>query len=109
MDIMKLLREAQKMQAQAQTIQDEIAQAMFEGTSGGGAVRATVNGLGQLKSLKITPEALDPPDAELLEDLIVAAVANAQDQANAARDEKVQGLTAGLSGMGLPGLGGLGL
>jgi nucleoid-associated protein EbfC len=104
MDIMKLLREAQRMQAQAQTIQDEIAEATFEGSSGGGAVHAVVNGLGILKSVTISPETLDPSDVGMLEDLVVAAVSNAQDQAAQAREEKVQGLTAGLTGMGIPGL-----
>ncbi len=106
---MKLLREAQKMQAEAQNIQDEIAQSTYEGSAGGGVVKAVVNGLGTVKSVKISPEALDPPDAEILEDLVVAAIANAQDQAASAREERIQGLTAGLSGMGIPGLGGLGM
>jgi nucleoid-associated protein EbfC len=104
MDILKLLREAQKMQAQAQTMQEEIAKTTYEGSAGGGVVQATVNGLGQVKSVKISPEAIDPAEIDMLEDLIVAAVSNAQDQAATARDAKVEGLTAGLGGLGLPGL-----
>ncbi len=105
MDIMKLLRQAQDMQSRAKEIQDEIESATYEGTAGGGAVTALVTGLGGLKSLKISPESADLGDLEMLEDLVVAAVRNAQDQAAAAREEKFSSLTAGLQGLNIPGLG----
>ena len=70
----QLIKQAQKMQAQMQKAQDEIEVAEFEATVGGGAVTAKVSGKKTLLDLKISPEAVDPDDVEMLQDLIVAAV-----------------------------------
>lgn len=106
MDIMKLLREAQRMQTEAQAVQEEIERTQHEGAAGGGVVRAVVDGLGRLVSVRIAPETVDPADVAMLEDLVVAAVQQAQDVAARAREQRIQGLTSGLAGLGLPGLGG---
>lgn len=70
----KMMKQIQKMQGQVMHMQEELADREVEATSGGGAVKAVANGTKQLLSLKISPEAVDPEDLEMLEDLIVAAV-----------------------------------
>jgi len=93
----KLLKQAQRMQAQMASLQEELAKVTVEGTSGGGMVRASVNGHGDLLSLKIAPEVIDPQDPEMLEDLVLSAVNEAirksKDQANG----QVNQLTGGMS------------
>jgi len=105
MDMLKLLREAQQMQARAQALQEELAAAVYEASSGGGAVKAAVTGMGELKSLLISPEAADPADIEMLQDLVVAAVRSAQEAAAAGREQQLGSLAAALEDLGLPGLG----
>jgi len=73
-DMGKLLKQAQKMQADLAKAQAEIAQMEAEGSSGGGAVTARVNGSYELLALKIDPAAIDPGDPETLEDLVLTAV-----------------------------------
>ncbi|MBD3176871.1 MAG: YbaB/EbfC family nucleoid-associated protein [Armatimonadia bacterium] len=102
--MMKLLREAKQMQAQVQQAQEEIANATFEASSGGGAVTAAVTGTGTLKSVTIAPEAVDPEDVEMLQDLIVAAVRGAQDAAEAGREEAMGDFQSMLDGLNLPGM-----
>jgi hypothetical protein len=104
MDMLKLLREAQQMQARAQALQGELAAAIYEATSGGGAVTATVTGMGELKSVVISPEVVDPSDVGMLQDLVIAAVRSAQEAAAAGREEQLGSLTAALEDLGLPGL-----
>ena len=86
MDMNALLAQAQAMQAQLQSAQEELAASDFTGSAGGDLVVATVTGTGELTNLVIKPEAIDPEDAEGLADLVLAAVraANAQLQAKAA-------------------------
>lgn len=85
MDMNALLAQAQAMQAQLANAQAELAETDFTGSAGGDLVVATVKGTGELTSLVIKPEAIDPDDAEGLADLVIAAVrsANAQLQAKA--------------------------
>ncbi|WP_424190364.1 YbaB/EbfC family nucleoid-associated protein [Actinokineospora sp. G85] len=101
-----MLAQLGKLQEQAETTQREIEEAEFTGTSGGGAVVATVAGSGELKNLAIDPKVIDPEEAELLSDLIVAAVRDAgakvTEHAEAKRAELTSGL--GLGGLGLPGM-----
>ena len=101
-----MLAQLGKLQEQAETTQREIEEAEFTGTSGGGAVVATVAGSGELKALVLKPEVVDPEEADLLADLIVAAVRDAsgkvQEHAEAKRTELTSGL--GLGGLGLPGM-----
>jgi DNA-binding YbaB/EbfC family protein len=99
-DMRQLMRQAQKMQEQMMAAQAELASKEFEGTSGGGVVKAVVSGGQELLSVKIDPEVIDPSDPEMLEDLVVAAVNAAFKQVQAAAGDS-------MGGMDLGGLGGL--
>lgn len=99
-NMMKMMRDAQKMQEQLQT---ELAAMSVEATAGGGVVTATVSGSKELLALKIDPQVLDPADPEMLQDLIVAAVNEAQRRVDEAVQEKVGGMIPGGAGA----LGGL--
>lgn len=94
-----LLAQAQAMQAQMMEAQQELAATEVEGTAGGGLVTAVANGSGELLRLDIKPEAADPEDTETLSDLVVAAVRDANNKAQALTAAKL-GPMAG--GMGLP-------
>ncbi|AZZ40218.1 YbaB/EbfC family nucleoid-associated protein [Acidipropionibacterium jensenii] len=82
-DMNGLLAQAQAMQAQLAQAQQELAESTFSGAAGGGLVNAVVTGSGELTSLEIKPEAVDPEDTETLADLIVAAVRDATAKATA--------------------------
>ncbi|PVE13892.1 hypothetical protein Y717_05140 [Streptomyces scopuliridis RB72] len=99
----ELLQQAQKMQQDLARAQEELADAEVEGQAGGGLVKATVNGSGELRALVIDPKAVDPEDTETLADLVVAAVHAANDNAQQLQQEKLGPLAQGLGGMpGLP-------
>lgn len=104
-----------QMQDSMAAAQDALANTLVEATVGGGVVRATVTGEGDLRSIKIDPSVVDPDDIETLEDLVVAAVIEATRQARELQAEKLGSVTGGidlgsmLGGLGdLGGLGGLG-
>ena len=97
----QMIKQAQKMQEQMQKAQDEIEVAEFEATVGGGAVTAKVSGKKTLLDLKISPEAVDPDDVEMLEDLIMAATNEALRKAEEASAANMAKLTGGLGG-GMP-------
>ena len=101
-DMQKLMKQAQKMQEDAQKLQDDLQNMRIEGKSGGGMVTATVNGHGHLVTLKIEPAAVDPDDVELLEDLIITAVKEATEKAQADQQERMDAITGGLDGLNLP-------
>jgi len=100
-DIGSLLRQAQKMQREVKRVQDELRERVVEGTSGGGAVKATVNGAKEVVAVKIQKEAMDPTDPGMLEDLIVAAIAAAMKKADDLQKAELSKVTGGLN---LPGL-----
>ncbi|KOU23285.1 nucleoid-associated protein [Streptomyces sp. WM6372] len=101
----QLLQQAQKMQQDLAAAQEALAQAEVEGQAGGGLVKATVTGSGELRALVIAPEAVDPADTETLADLVVAAVQAANENAQALQQEKLGPLAQGLGGgSGIPGL-----
>lgn len=100
-DLNKLLKQAQKMQAQVMKAQDDFKKQEVEGTAGGGMVTIKLNGANELQSIKINPEVVDPDDVEMLEDLIAAAFANAQEKIKAISDSTFGAITGG---MNLPGL-----
>lgn len=102
-DMRQLMQQAQKMQEQMAAAQAELAAQSFEGTAGGGVVKATVSGAQQLLEIKISPEVVDPEDVEMLEDLIVAAVRSATESSVAAAGESLGGLAGGLDLGGLLG------
>ena len=102
-DMSGLLAQAQAMQEQLLNAQQELAELEVEGSAGGGLVTATVTGAGELVGLVIKPEALDPEDTETLADLIVAAVRDATNKAQAVAASKLGPLAGGLGmGGGLP-------
>ncbi|HEU5470867.1 MAG TPA: YbaB/EbfC family nucleoid-associated protein [Actinophytocola sp.] len=101
----QILEQAQRMQEQLLSAQQELADAEVTGTAGGGLVTATVSGAGELKSLVIDPKVVDPEDIETLADLIVAAVRDGSGKASALAADKMGPLAGGLTGgLGLPGM-----
>ncbi len=100
-----IMKQAQKAMEQAQHIEAELAATRIEGSAGGGMVRVEATGNGQFDSVRIDRQAIDPNDAEMLEDLVLSAFRDAADKAAKLREERMKELT---SGLGLPGAGGLG-
>ena len=105
MNQQQIMRQVQQMQAAMAQAQAEIAATEVSGSAGGGMVTATVTGTGDLKAIKIDPGAVDPEDVEMLEDLVVAAVAEARRAADALAQEKMGAITGGLGSL----MGGMGL
>lgn len=103
-NMQQLLKQAQKMQEQLMSAQQELADAQVEGHAGGGLVRVTLSGSGELLDLSIDPEAVDAADVETLQDLVVAAFRDAQRQVAEMAEQKMGPLTGGMGGLGLPGL-----
>jgi DNA-binding YbaB/EbfC family protein len=97
-DMSGLLAQAQAMQQQLFTAQQELAETQVEGSAGGGLITATVTGTGELVGLTIKPEAVDPDDTETLADLVLAAVRDATTQAQALATSKLGPLTGGIGG-----------
>lgn len=93
---MGMMAKAKELQQKMQEAQAELDQVTVEGVSGGGLVHVTLSAKGDLRGLKVDPSLLKPEEAEILEDLIVAAHADARGKAEAAMQEKMAGLTAGL-------------
>jgi DNA-binding YbaB/EbfC family protein len=104
-DMSELLAQAQAMQNQLMEAQANLENQEVEGTAGGGLVTAMVSGTGELLSLTINPQAVDPDDTETLADLIVAAVRDASENAKEVAARAMGPLAGGLGG-GLPGFGG---
>lgn len=96
-----IMKQAQKMQAQIAKIQEELAQKTVEASAGGGMVSVVANGKQEIVSLKIEPEAVDPKDVEMLQDLVVAAVNEALRKAQEMVAEEMRKVTGGLQ---IPGL-----
>jgi len=96
-DLFKLMQEAQQMQGRLQQMQDELAQRTVTGLAGGGLVRVDADGRGQVKQVKIDPSIAKPDDLEMLEDLIVVAVSDAQKKAADLAQEEMSKLTGGLN------------
>ena len=98
-----MMKQAQKMQQDMLKMQEELEAKEYETSAGGGMVKAVLNGKHELVRLEINPEAVDPDDVEMLQDMILAAVNEALRAADKAQSENMARLTGGL------GLGGLGL
>lgn len=96
---MNMLKQAQKMQQDMMRLQQELQEKEYQAAAGGGVVSATVNGKHELKALVIDPEAVDPDDVEMLQDMIVAAVNEALRAAESDAQNSMQQITGGL---GLP-------
>ena len=96
MDLMKMMKQAQEIQGRMQKMQEDLAGLEIEGQSGAGLVKVTINGKFEARGLKIDPSLIKPEEAEILEDLIVAAFQDAKSKAEAAVQAKMQELTGGL-------------
>lgn len=96
-----LLKQAQKMQEDMLKMQEELESRNFTATAGGGAVSAVVSGKRELVSLTIDPDAVDPEDVEMLQDMIIAAVNSALHDAETTASENMSKVTGGMSGLGL--------
>ncbi|NLN48412.1 MAG: YbaB/EbfC family nucleoid-associated protein [Clostridiales bacterium] len=95
-----MMKQAQKMQKEMMKLQEEIEQRTVEASAGGGAVTVVITGKKEIKSIEIKPEAVDPDDVEMLQDLIMAAVNEAIRQADDMAAREMSKLTGGLN---LPG------
>ena len=98
MSQMQMMKQAQKMQQEFQRMQQELESKEFTAKAGGGAVEATVNGKRELTKLKISPDAVDPDDVEMLQDMVIAAVNEALRQGEQAREQTMAAMTP--KGMG---------
>jgi hypothetical protein len=96
-----MLGQIQKLQADMVKAQEALADETLEVTAGGGAITIVVTGQQRVRSIKLSPEVVDPNDLEMLQDLLVAAVNEAIERSQAYAAQKLQGLTGGL---GIPGL-----
>ena len=101
MDMKKMMKQAQRMQAELAKAQDEIKDMEFEATAGGGMVKVVATGDMAVKSIAIDPEAVDPEDVEMLEDLVLAA---GNEALRGVSDISAQRLNAATGGMSIPGL-----
>ena len=100
--INKLMKQAMRAQQQAQEVESKLAAQTVEASSGGGAVKVVATCKGEVKSIKIDPETLDPDDVESLEDMVLLAVNNALGEGQRIQQEEMSKVTAGLN---LPGMG----
>ena len=91
-----LMKQAQQLQARFQEAQERVNQIEAEGQSGGGMVRVTINGKGQAKRVRIDPSLIDPKDAGMLEDLVVAAINDARTKVDARMQDEMSKVTGGL-------------
>src|SRR5690625_7136386 len=105
MNIQKLMKQAQQAQEKMRETQERLASETVEGTSGAGLVTVTASGDGTVTAVKIDPKTVDPEDVELLEDLITAAVADAQRKARELQEREMGSALGGMGG--LAGMGGL--
>ena len=96
-----MLRQAQQLQKRMMKLQEELENETVEATAGGGVVTAVINGKLKLESLTIDPEAVDPDDVEMLQDLVVAAVNDGVEKAQESAAKRMNALTGG---MNIPGL-----
>jgi nucleoid-associated protein EbfC len=95
------MKQAQKLQSQVVQMQQELQKKEFEGTAGGGMVKTIINGAQDIVSITINPDVVDPAEVEMLEDLIVASIKNAQEKVKAASDSTFGSISNQLN---MPGL-----
>ncbi|MBA3557864.1 MAG: YbaB/EbfC family nucleoid-associated protein [Gemmatimonadaceae bacterium] len=95
-DFMKIMQQAQQMQGKLQQMQDELGTKTVSAASGGGMVTVTADGKGQIRSIRIDPSVVSPSDVEMLEDLVLAAVGEAQKKAGELAQEEMKKLTGGM-------------
>ncbi len=104
MDFMGMMKQAAQLQSKMQALQAELDQITVDGTAGGGMVTVTLTAKGDLKAVKIDDSMMKPGEAEIVEDMLIAAHADARKKAEAVMQEKMQAVTGGLPlppGLGL--------
>ena len=101
MNMKKMMKQAQQMQAKMEKMQEELKERTVEATSGGGVVKVVVNGKFQVLDLEIDPDAVDPDDVEMLEDLVLAAINQGMRDVQEMINDEMGDLTGG---MNLPGM-----
>ena len=97
----KIMKQAQKLQSQVMQMQQDLQKKEFEGSAGGGMVKTVINGAQEIVSISINPDVVDPKEIEMLEDLIVASIKNAQEKVKAASDSTFGNISSQLN---MPGL-----
>ena len=100
-NMQSMINQAQKMQAEITSVQEEIENETFTATAGGGAVEITMNGRKQVQSLNIKPEVVDKDDVEMLQDLLISAVNECVKQIEEASESRMGAITGGVSFHGL--------
>ncbi|REJ35600.1 MAG: YbaB/EbfC family nucleoid-associated protein [Bacillota bacterium] len=100
----RMLKQVQKMQADMMRVQEELAQKTVEAAAGGGMVKVVANGHQEIVSIAIDPEAVDPEDVEMLQDMVLAAVNEALRSAKEMAADEMAKVTGGLNIPGMPGL-----
>jgi len=95
-DFLKIMQQAQQMQGRLQQVQEELGRLTVTGTAGGGMVTAEADGKGTVRRVKIDPTVVNPADVEMLEDLVVVAVSEAQKKAAELAQSKMAELSGGL-------------
>ena len=101
-NMQKLMKQAQKMQADMARMQEELKKTEVEGVAGGGMVKAVVTGANQIVSIEINPEVVDPEDVEMLQDLVVAAIQDATRKSSELANEQMSKITGGMNIPGMP-------
>lgn len=105
MNMQKILQLGQQMQTQMTEIQESLGKQEISASSGGGMVTVTVDGRGDVRRIRIDPASVDPADVEMLEDLVLAAISEAQTKARGTYEEEMKKLAGGLPfPMKIPGL-----
>lgn len=99
-----MLKKVQQMQEDMATLQADLDEREYTATSGGGIVEVTVNGKHEVKAIKISPDAVDPDDIEMLEDLLTVAFNEAITNATKTAESEMGNITAGLNIPGMPGM-----
>jgi DNA-binding YbaB/EbfC family protein len=103
LDPQKMMKMAAQMQAEMARAQEALGEERVEATAGGGMVKAIASGNGDLIGIEIAPDAVDPEEVELLQEMVLAAVTEAFRKAAALQQERMGTITGGLGGLGLPG------
>jgi nucleoid-associated protein EbfC len=103
LDPQKMMKMAAQMQAEMARAQEALGEERVEAAAGGGMVKAIASGNGDLIGIEIAPDAVDPEEVELLQDMVLAAVNEAFRKAAALQQERMGTITGGLGGLGLPG------
>jgi DNA-binding YbaB/EbfC family protein len=106
-NMQQMMRQARKMQEELKKAQAEVSQMTYEATAGGGMVKATASGDMVITKLTIDPEAVDPEDVEMLQDMVTAAVNEALRGVNELSDQRMSAVTGGMNIPGMPNIPGL--